>query len=167
MLGMAIELLHRVTSTPEKLRVRSFGLFAFSARVNRDNGLGAHVLDGFDVLLGMVAGVSQHVLCLQVLDEFGQKGRVKTVARRNYGFKGQAELVDDCVKFEALEGASAGEAPFGFHVVEVHQRSGVGDQMRRWRQQLNDVCGLFERLLQNVEVASPLAAYGGSVGYSL
>ena len=116
---MAVELLRRVTFTPEKLCVRNLTCFAFPARVDGDDGFGAHVFDGLDVLQRMIAGVSQHVLRLKILYELGQKRRIKTVPRRYYRFQWQAELVNDGVELKAFEGASACEAAFGFQVIEV------------------------------------------------
>ena len=50
MLRVTIELLHRITLAPEKIRVRNLALLALPARINSNDGFGAHVFDCFDVL---------------------------------------------------------------------------------------------------------------------
>ena len=73
MLRVTIELLHRITLAPEKLRVRNLALLALPARINSDDGFGAHVFDCFYVLQGMITCIRQHVICLQILNEFRKK----------------------------------------------------------------------------------------------
>lgn len=119
MFRMTVKLLRRVTFTPEKLCVRNLTCFTFHARVNGNDGFGAHVFDGLDVLQRMIASVSQHVLRLKILYELGQKRQIKTVPRSYYRFQWQAKLVNDDVELKAFEVTSACEAAFGFQVVEV------------------------------------------------
>ena len=50
MLRVTVELLHRVTFTFEKLRVRNLVLLALPARINSDYRFGTHVFDCLYVL---------------------------------------------------------------------------------------------------------------------
>jgi hypothetical protein len=60
-----------------------------------DYGNSTHVFEGFDIFQGMVAGVSEHIRCVWIVDELWQKDEVKTVPWCNDGFKGQPKLVND------------------------------------------------------------------------
>jgi len=51
------------------------------------------------------------------------------------------------MEFKSFEATSVGEAPFGFHIVEVNQCRRISDQSCGWNNHLNYVCGFFEGLL--------------------